>query len=224
METRTKNVVIIFPGDHTIMAVINPQPGHSRSRVGKRTFSHLTTITNEEFHPILSPPALSMIDIRSHFHRLVFQVYGTNNYKSYDEERLKWGAEPPGEQRRKVMLIKRPKRSTIILFLADVMIIGLLLHTLEPLITLLLRNEELFRPRVTFSGLEDANALHQTNGSRHIPRILHQTTATEIIPDKWVEPQRSCKEAYRDFEYKVSFFSNSEVNVFLTSITETAVD
>jgi mannosyltransferase OCH1-like enzyme len=155
---------------------------------------------------------------------LVFQVYGTNNNKSYDEERLKWGAEPPGEQRRKVVLIKRPKRSTIILFLADVMIIGLLLHTLEPLITLLLRNEELFKPRVTFSGLEDANALHRTNGSRRIPRILHQTTATEIIPDKWVESQRSCKEAYRDFEYKVSFFSNSEVNVFLTLIIETAVD
>ncbi|KAI1828828.1 CAZyme family GT32 [Penicillium roqueforti] len=39
--------------------------------------------------------------------------------------------------------------------------------------------------------------------SYQIPRILHQTTAAETIPDKWIESQQSCKEAYSDFEYKL---------------------
>jgi mannosyltransferase OCH1-like enzyme len=37
----------------------------------------------------------------------------------------------------------------------------------------------------------------------HIPFILHQTAAKDTIPDQWVRSQKSCKQAYADFEYKV---------------------
>lgn len=98
------------------------------------------------------------------------------------------------------------------LLLIDLMIVALLLHALEPLITLLRRNEELFMPRATLSGTSILGAWHQTDRPNKIPRILHQTTATETIPDKWVQTQRSCKEAYSDFEYKVNIYAHQRVS------------
>ena len=147
-----------------------------------------------------------MIDIRSSFDRLLFRGYSPKGDKSYDEERLGWGAEHSLERRRKSVRIGRSRKSTIFLFLLDFMVIWLLIHHLEPLITLLRRNEELFKPQVTLSGFEDRSNLNDINESNNIPRILHQTAATDAIPDKWVESQRSCKETYRDFEYKVSLY------------------
>lgn len=88
-------------------------------------------------------------------------------------------------------------------FLIDLVIIVLLLRVLEPLITLLRRNEELFGPRVALSGHNTSNAWYQADHPSGIPRILHQTTAEEKIPDKWVQSQQSCKKAYSNFEYKV---------------------
>lgn len=148
-----------------------------------------------------------MIDIRPHAYRLVSQDDSIRHFKShYDAECLNFPVGPWWERQRRYMRTKRLRRSTIVLLLLDVLVVVLLVHTLEPLITLLLRNEELFKPRVSPQGLDGLNDLHKVNGSKHIPRILHQTTATDIIPDKWVESQKSCKEAYGDFEYKVSLF------------------
>ena len=83
------------------------------------------------------------------------------------------------------------------------MVIGLLLWTFEPLITLLRRNEELFGSRVALHTPYTPDAPYQKTLSYEIPQILHQTTATETIPDKWIKSQQSCKDAYLDFEYKV---------------------
>jgi hypothetical protein len=148
-----------------------------------------------------------MIDTRPHSYRSVSQNDSTESHNPlYDEESLNSSSWPWWDRRRKFMRIKRPRKSTIFLFLVDVLVVVLLVHTLEPLITLLRRNEELFKPRVSLQGLANMNGLPEVNGSNPIPRILHQTTATDVIPDKWVESQRSCKEAYGgDFEYKVSF-------------------
>ncbi|KAJ6126325.1 hypothetical protein N7523_001937 [Penicillium sp. IBT 18751x] len=155
-----------------------------------------------------------MIDIRSSFDRLLFQDCSTNGNKSYDEERVSWGAEYSLERRRRSMRIQRPGKSTIFLFLLDVLVIWLLIHQLEPLITLLRRNEELFKPQVTLSDQEDLNSLHKMHRSSRIPRILHQTAATNIVPDKWVESQASCKEAYGDFEYKL--WTDESTRTFLS--------
>lgn len=149
-----------------------------------------------------------MVDIRSSFEYLLFRGYRTRSDKSYDEERLGWGAEHSLERRRKSVRIGRSRKSTILLLFLDFMVVWLLIHHLEPLITLLRRNEELFKPQVTLSGFEDGSNLESKNESNNIPRILHQTTATDTIPDKWVESQRSCMKAYGDFEYKVSLYTN----------------
>ncbi|KAG8908156.1 hypothetical protein FRB99_008699 [Tulasnella sp. 403] len=34
-----------------------------------------------------------------------------------------------------------------------------------------------------------------------VPRILHQTWKTEVLPDRWVEPSRHCRELMPDYEY-----------------------
>jgi mannosyltransferase OCH1-like enzyme len=94
----------------------------------------------------------------------------------------------------------------MLLLCGDLMVIGLLLQTIKPLISLMYHNKELFTPQTGLSGLNTSDTWGQVNQSNKIPRILHQTTATEVIPDYWVEPQRSCKNAYLDFEYKVRLF------------------
>lgn len=122
----------------------------------------------------------------------------------FDEERLEWESTIPSSKRPKNHRRSlRLTRAAVWLFLIDLIIVALLLRAFEPLITLLRRNEELFGARVALSR---DNALEVSNHpDRHrIPRILHQTCANSTIPEKWVESQQSCKEAYSDFEYKVS--------------------
>lgn len=118
--------------------------------------------------------------------------------KAYDEERLAWG----GSVTKKYLQLPRLRRVSIYLLLADVFIVAFLVHAFEPLITLLVRNEELFGSRLVLPLNE---TLHPKPPAalNKIPRILHQTSATEIIPDKWIHLQKSCKETYSEFEYKV---------------------
>ncbi|KAJ5888131.1 hypothetical protein N7495_008172 [Penicillium taxi] len=80
----------------------------------------------------------------------------------------------------------------------------MIIHTLRPLISLLLRNDELFGPRVAMNGARYSPlAKNQTAGVNQIPRILHQTAATDVIPEKWQKSQQSCINTYSDFEYKL---------------------
>jgi hypothetical protein len=109
----------------------------------------------------------------------------------------------------------RLRKATLCLLLIDVLIVGLLVRTLEPLITLLRRNEELFGPRVELSQQAPTEASHLRPDHHKIPRILHQTCANDTVPEKWILSQRSCKKAYVDFEYKVC----SCARLFLRTIT-----
>ncbi|KAJ5453416.1 uncharacterized protein N7458_004372 [Penicillium daleae] len=123
--------------------------------------------------------------------------------KLYDEERLE---EEPGlwwRHRQQKSWPAWPRKATVYLFLIDMVIVVLLLQALEPLITLLLRNEELFSPQVTLSSFNVSYVGNEAAQVNHIPQILHQTTATEQIPDRWMHSQHSCKEAYSDFQYKL---------------------
>ena len=126
-----------------------------------------------------------------------------DDHKPYDEERLQW--RPTSRWwawSKKHVHFPRVRKATICLLLADLIIVVLLLRAFEPLITLLARNEELFGARLTLSR-NDSTLAKPNQNEYAIPRIFHQTIATEVIPDKWVQAQQSCKEAYRDFEYKV---------------------
>ncbi|PYH42983.1 glycosyltransferase family 32 protein [Aspergillus saccharolyticus JOP 1030-1] len=90
----------------------------------------------------------------------------------------------------------------LLLLLIDLTVVGLLLHTLRPLITLLYRNQELFAARGTLpsSNLLPQNLSEYPNPSG-IPLILHQTAATENIPERWQNSQQSCVEVYANYQY-----------------------
>ena len=152
------------------------------------------------------------------FRSLASRISSANSDKPYDEERqrLEWDSHSTREPRWKHVQVSRSRKATVFLLLIDLMIAALLLQAFEPLITLLRRNDEFFGPRITLSDSDSSNSWHQTTRSNQIPRILHQTTATETIPEKWVQPQQSCKEAYSDFEYKVNIYALDRVTYLRT--------
>ena len=92
-------------------------------------------------------------------------------------------------------------RKALCLLVADLVLFGVILHSLSPLISLLQHNEDLFSARVEVSSGHHLQSF--TPEDPQIPRILHQTTKNETIPDIWVGPQESCLKAYSSFEYKV---------------------
>lgn len=101
-------------------------------------------------------------------------------------------------------IARRLRRCATTLFFIDLLIIVALLVAFEPLITLLRRNDEFFAPRVVLSGPANVDPWDQAaNKPNTIPRILHQTAASDVIPEKWRATQASCKAAYNDFEYMV---------------------
>lgn len=113
----------------------------------------------------------------------------------YDEERLERDMASPWRLR-----FPRLRRAFLILLVIDLTVFGLLLHLLQPLFLLLRKNQEMFGPTVHLLEHDDNTP---ESWQPKIPRILHQTTATNEIPDMWVESQKSCKDAYSDFEYKL---------------------
>lgn len=129
----------------------------------------------------------------------------------YDEERLQWEASSGLSTWPKKLRLPRPRlrKGTVILLLIDALVIALVVCAFEPLITLLRRNEELFSPRLTLP--EHAPDQHRPHT---IPRILHQTSATTEIPDRWMAAWQSCKNTYKDFEYKVGFLDCIESQPF----------
>lgn len=127
-----------------------------------------------------------------------------NDGNRYDEERLKWRSDSWRARRGRCLQLPKLRRATFFLFLTDLTVVRLLFQAFEPLITLLRRNDELFKPQVSFGSPRTSDVWDRKDRPNKIPRILHQTTATEAIPHKWVQSQRSCQQAYSDFEYKVS--------------------
>lgn len=127
-----------------------------------------------------------------------------SGHKPYDEERLEWSrASRSWTQPTQYLRCPRPRRTGLCLLIIDILVLGLVVRTLEPLTTLLLRNEELFGARLTLSPDDAPNQDDRPSDRNMIPRILHQTSATEVVSQEWAQAQQSCKDAYADFEYKV---------------------
>lgn len=70
-----------------------------------------------------------------------------------------------------------------------------------PLITLLVEDGSSDVIHYTEIDHEYRNLSAQV--SQLIPRMIHQTYKSEIIPDSWVDLQRSCLDMHPDFEYIV---------------------
>lgn len=117
----------------------------------------------------------------------------------YDEEHMDWASSVPKKYHRVPRLLRR---SNVILVLIDIFIVTVLVHIFWPLITLLRRNEELFGARLTFT-LNDTSIPPTLPEQQTIPRIFHQTSANETIPEAWTDLVQSCKTTYSDFTYMV---------------------
>jgi hypothetical protein len=93
------------------------------------------------------------------------------------------------------------KRKTSLLFIADLVLLGFILHILSPLISLLRHNKELFPAHVSITSSDVPKSF--TPRDDQIPRILHQTTKNETIPSIWADSQASCLRIYSNYEYMV---------------------
>jgi len=92
-------------------------------------------------------------------------------------------------------------RKMFLLLIADLVLLGIILHILSPLISLLHHNQELFPAHFEVTGTQvSPSSIHLNH---QIPRILHQTAKNETIPDIWVNSQASCLTTYSQYEYKV---------------------
>lgn len=143
-----------------------------------------------------------MAFLRQYIHRLAksFQPRDTPD----DEERLI--KEEDGQQQTPSTTGRRwpaPGKVTLWLLFMDLIIFVALLWILNPLITLLNRNQELFPADLKFDPAAKAHKNWDAASPNAIPRILHQTSANSTIPAKWVESQASCLKTYPDWEYKL---------------------
>ena len=137
---------------------------------------------------------------------------GASGYKplyTFDEERQEgtpvygscWSRAWPKRFLRPPRL--RLRKAAVCVLLIDLIIVALVVCAFEPLITLLVRNEELFGARLALPRNSSKSTDHSLDQYHTIPRILHQTSATDDIPERWVAARQSCKDVYSEFEYKV---------------------
>lgn len=142
------------------------------------------------------------MNVRNKFRRSFTRL--SRYYILYDKERSAWGSSFHFRWPKNRSTFSGSRRVAAYLLLFDLILIGLLVHYLEPLITLLQRNQELFGHYVSLLHHGETSDFHRP-AEQTIPRILHQTCANEVIPEVWASSQQSCREAYADFEYKVGF-------------------
>ncbi|KAH7207776.1 nucleotide-diphospho-sugar transferase [Fusarium redolens] len=127
----------------------------------------------------------------------------------YDEERLEWATSVLN----KYLRLPRFSRAAMILLFIDILIVAALVNAFEPLITLLRRNEELFGARLTLP-LNDNSFAPTLPEQQIIPRIFHQTSANETVPEVWTDLVQSCRNTYSDFEYK--HWTDDRARVFIS--------
>ncbi|UPK95937.1 hypothetical protein LCI18_006872 [Fusarium solani-melongenae] len=115
-----------------------------------------------------------------------------------DEEQEAGG--PPPQRSKRGRRFTRLSRTGAWLFLADLVIFGLLLSFIWPLISLLRYNKQLFPISVNVTSDGSLDAFRITERPQ-IPRILHQTVKNDTIPSIWVDAQNSCRKVYSEFDY-----------------------
>ena len=120
----------------------------------------------------------------------------------YDEEHIELESPPHKRCVPKKFGFPRFRKLTVYLILINLIILGLLIHSIRPLITLLIRNNELFAINFSVNHAAQPDAFQKPDGKK-IPRILHQTAPNSSIPEIWAASQQSCQKAYSEFEYKL---------------------
>ncbi|RAO72136.1 uncharacterized protein BHQ10_008148 [Talaromyces amestolkiae] len=93
------------------------------------------------------------------------------------------------------------RRGVIIFILVNVLILGFLVRSVFTLLTLLV--EDASADAIHRSDIPSPNSSLIETRPQLIPKIIHQTYINESIPDRWLEPQRSCIDLHPDYEYKL---------------------
>lgn len=141
--------------------------------------------------------------LRQYFRQFALR-HGDNYEKIPDEETPSGPPSPVTEQqtfKTKISHLRRPSKTLITLLLIDFTILFALICILQPLISLLLHNQELFGTHIDLSQAEQSSP--GKGEGPQIPRIFHQTCKNETIPPMWAEAQASCLDTYSDYEYKL---------------------
>ncbi|KAF8245096.1 hypothetical protein K440DRAFT_587551, partial [Wilcoxina mikolae CBS 423.85] len=93
------------------------------------------------------------------------------------------------------------RRGLVLFLLANLVILGVLVHSVFTLLTLLF--EDCSADAIPAIDIPAPNSEQIAHLPQYIPRIIHQTWANESIPEKWQEAQKSCLKLHGDYEYKL---------------------
>lgn len=167
-----------------------------RCIVGKSS-SFRGTFFSQRAHPSKT------ITMRQYFRRMA--TYFGNYERMYDEESQERELTSHRRHSRKCPRIRRQSWNAVCLLLVDLVLVGLLIHLLWPLISLLRHNKDLFPAHVVVTSHDPPEAF-QPPKQPQVPRIFHQTCKNGTIPSIWAESQKSCLKTYSNFEYKVRSF------------------
>lgn len=102
----------------------------------------------------------------------------------------------------------RRKITTALFLLANILVVGFLLHSVWPLLALLVLDGR--ADQISRAELPAPNSESVAGRAQIIPKIIHQTykscapSGNDSIPSVWREAQQSCINLHPDYEYKVS--------------------
>lgn len=91
------------------------------------------------------------------------------------------------------------RRGLVIFLLINILIIGILVHSVFTLLTLLF--EDASADAISNAELPPPNSTLIDDRPQLIPKIIHQTYKNTTIPAHWREAQQSCIDLHPDYEY-----------------------
>ncbi|KAG9811972.1 putative MIPC synthase subunit, partial [Aureobasidium melanogenum] len=93
------------------------------------------------------------------------------------------------------------RRPVLLFLILNLAIVAFLIHSVWTLLSLLVvdgSEDAISRAELPAPGSDLIDGRPQI-----IPKIIHQTYINESIPEVWQEPQKSCIELHKDWEYKL---------------------
>ncbi|KAI1920941.1 CSG1/SUR1-like protein [Ophidiomyces ophidiicola] len=93
------------------------------------------------------------------------------------------------------------RKGALIFILANLLVIGFLVHSVSTLLSLLF--EDASDDAISRTELPAPNSSLIDERPSLIPKIIHQTYKNESIPEIWQEAQQSCIDLHPDYEYRL---------------------
>ncbi|KAF2457265.1 nucleotide-diphospho-sugar transferase [Lineolata rhizophorae] len=93
------------------------------------------------------------------------------------------------------------RRSVLLFLVANILIVGYLVHSVWTLLSLLVVDGS--EDAISRAELPAPNSPAITSQPQLIPKLIHQTYVNESIPERWKEAQQSCIDLHEDYEYRL---------------------